>query len=366
MKVTAMNISELYQLSEWYQSYFGKLTALYKNLHSIILNNTQQPTQQPFTDQLDILQDFLKIIDTSQLNLQQIKVLQELGVFELIGHEGISFTEETVRTTAYDPATSEAKLRAGMQKIAEANAKFTAYISAVKAMALEPQTINEYEDRIIIRVGFKKEASINNVTDWKESSKEWYEIIRGIALAVKESPEDTKIVGATNGSIILVLAATAMVTALLARISTHATKITLDVIGVQSAIEDLRQKRLLTKTMETELKKQEKIIRDNGIKTIQAEVRKQLPKGTDGEVMNALDNSIAKLLAFGEKGGDVDFVAPPEDVAEVEVEEDPGTPAAPLLEEIRKVRAIIQEYQHERENLKLLEHKNPQNGAGGE
>jgi hypothetical protein len=359
-----MNISELYLLSEWYQSYFKKLSEFYSALQSVIASNAQQPNQQPINDYLKNLQSFLASMDTGQLNLQQIKILQELGVFKLIGHEGVSFIEQTVRTNSYDPATSSSKLSTAIQSISSANEKLSSYFAAVKGLALEPRTVDEHEDRIIVRVGFKKEASINNVTDWKDSSKDWYDIIRGLALAAGESPEDTKIVGATNGSIILVLAATAVVTGLLARIFTHATKVSLDVINVQSAVEDLRQKRILTQTMENELNKQEKNIRENGTKTIQAEVRKQLPKGTDGEVMNALDSSIAKLLAFGEKGGDVDFVAPPEDEAEGEV--NLAITADPLLEEFKKARAIIQEYQHQREVLKLLEHKSAQVDAADE
>jgi hypothetical protein len=361
-----VNISELFNLSEWYRSYFPKLSQNYKALHQVISSNAQQPSQQPIDGHLSALQSFLESMDIGQLSLQQTKVLQDLNVLNLIGHEGVSFVEKIVRTTAYDPATSAANLSIASQNISSANDRLTAYFSAVKSMALEPNTIDEYQDRIIVRVGFKKQASINNVTDWKDSSKDWYDIVRGLALAASESPEDTKIVGATNGSIILILAATTIVTSLLARISTHAVKISLDVIKVQSAVEDLRQKRLLTQTMENELKKQEKSIREDGIKVIQAEVRKQLPEKTDGEVINALDSSIAKLLAFGEKGGDIDFVAPPENETEAEVEENPSSAADPLLDEFKKVRAVIHEYQHQRENLKLLEHKNMQNETASE
>ncbi len=359
-----MNITELFNLSEWYKSYFPKLLQNYNALHSVISNNAQQPNQQPIAEYLKNLQTFLASMDTAQLSLQQVKVLQELKVFELIGQEGVLFVEKTVRTNSYDPATSSAKLSAAIQNISSANERLTAYVNAINGMALEPRIVDEHEGRIIVRVGFKKDASINNVTDWKDSSKDWYDIIRGLALAARESPEDTKIVGATNGSIILVLAASALVTGLLAKIITHATKVSLDVITIQSAVEDLRQKRILTKTMENEFNKQEKSIRENGTKTIQAEVRKQLPNGTDGEVMNALDSSITKLLEFGEKGGDVDFVAPPED--EIEGEVDSVATADPLLEEFKKARAAIQEYQYQRENLKLLENKGTQEGAADE
>lgn len=49
----------------------------------------------------------------------------------------------------------------------------------------------EIEGRVTIRVQFKDEASISDVAKWKKWSNEWHEIVRGVALCIDESPEDT-------------------------------------------------------------------------------------------------------------------------------------------------------------------------------
>ncbi|OYW28713.1 MAG: hypothetical protein B7Z44_07435 [Caulobacter sp. 12-67-6] len=72
-------------------------------------------------------------------------------------------------------------------------------------------------------------------------------------------------------------------------------------------------------------------------------------KGKDGEIKTALVKSIEKLLAFSEKGGSVDFVAPETEEEEGDDVEDSGLKAA-LIE----ARDVIREYQSQRDSLKLL------------
>src|SRR6185437_850553 len=180
------------------------------------------------------------------------------------------------------------------------------------------------------------------------SSKDWYEIIRGIALAANESPEDTKVVGAATGSVILILAGTVAVTTMMATISKNITSVARDVIGVGVERENLRQKKLLTAAMEAELKKIEQKKRTDAVKTVMAELKKYLPVSALGDTKIALEASVKKLLDFNERGGVVDFVAPaePEESDEGSRGEDKGRQ---LLADARRV---IHEYQGERESLR--------------
>jgi hypothetical protein len=63
-----------------------------------------------------------------------------------------------------------------------------------------------------------------------------------------------------------------------------------------------------------------------------------------------LEGPINKLLSFGEKDGNVDFVAP-----EVELDNsDAEQPTSEVLAALGEVRTAIHEYQSMREQLKLL------------
>jgi hypothetical protein len=141
-------------------------------------------------------------------------------------------------------------------------------------------------------------------------------------------------------------------------ITKHITSIAKDIISVGIVREDLRQKKFLTKTIENDLAKQEKKIRDDGIAAINKELAKMIPANADGDAKNALERSISKLLEFGEHGGDIDFVTPPEDeTPEGDGDGENTNPANEAITEIEKVRRLIQEYQEEREAVKLLEDK---------
>ncbi len=171
-------------------------------------------------------------------------------------------------------------------------------------------------------------------------------------MAANEAPEDTKIVGASTGSIILILAGTLKVTTLLATISKTVSVFAKQIIGVGIEIENLRQKRLLTKTIESELRKKEQELKTEALKEIQDSLKDKIV-GKDGEVTTALENSIKKVLAFNEKGGSVDFVAP-EDIETEDVGDKAEGADVEAKAALAEARIAIQEFQVEREALKLL------------
>lgn len=344
-----MNIDEMYRLANWFADQFPRLNNLYSGVLDPINHNASQPDKRTIEGQLNELTEFLASQPLNQLSLEQLKMLSLLGVEQYIGREGAAYVEAAVRTSNYDPATAVQRLSAAIQSINSARDRLAAYAEAVTNLGLGLADAEAEGGLITIRVGFQSEAAINNVADWKNTAKDWYEIVRGLAMACDEKPEDVKVLGASTGSVILIMAGTAVFTGLLATIARHMTTTAKDVIGVRVALEELRQKKLLTKAMETEFKKIEKEKVDGAMVNIQKLLDGNL-KLKDGEVAVALTNSIKKLLDFSEKGGTVDFVAPPEDVEdEMEADEDVGIATA-----LTEARAAILEYQSERESLKLL------------
>lgn len=228
-----------------------------------------------------------------------------------------------------------------------------AYRNSIRQLKLLDQETEEIPSHIVIRVGFQNDASIENVADWKNSARDWYDIIRGLALAAKESPEETKILGTANGSIILVLSATLQVTTMLALIAKTIAMAAKEIIGIGIQRENLRREKLLNSVIAAELDKLENQKRSEGVATVMDELKKHLHTSALGDAKNALEASVKKLLAFNEKGGNVDFVAPPDEVdASLEDADEAATdPSRALLAEVRR---IIHEYQGERESLRFL------------
>jgi hypothetical protein len=350
-----MNVQELFSLSSWYSIYYSKLEGLFSSINSILQNNATQSVLSPLEEPLKNITLYLRDINFGLLSLQQIKVLEELGVRNLLGEEGANLVETTIKTVNYDPVTSQKKIQNFIEKLQSASSRLAAYNSAVTSLGIKPDIFEEVENHIIIRVGFQNRASIENVTDWKDSAKDWWEIIRGLAMAAGESPEDTKVVGATNGSLILVLAGTGAVTMLLARISKHIAMIAKDVISVRTDLENLRQKTFFTKVMEREFANAETKLREDGIKVINAELKRELGKDVSGDVITALERSVEKLLTHSENGGNVDFVSPPleDELDDDQIKKDAEPNGGPRAE-LEAARKTIDEYQQVREAVRLL------------
>lgn len=345
-----MNVSELERLAVWYVDHYSQLSSLYNNLLSPIRHNASEAGKQPVESQLVALLDYLQGMTFENLSLQQLRLLSNLGVDQFIGRDGALYVEGSVRTAEYDPATAVNRINDALSKLSEAHSGFTQYEGALEALGCVNADAQEEHESIIIRVGFQNDASIENVTDWKESAKDWYEIIRGLAMAAGEAPEDTKIIGASTGSIILILAGTLSVTTLLALISKNIASVASDVIGIKNQVEDLRHKKWLSAAMEREFKKKEDSLKGAALKNILGLIKKRLPN-LDGEKVTALEGSIKKLLSFNEKGGNVDFVAPEtKDNTDEEIQD--GNEER--LNALTGVLAVIRDYQATREKLKLL------------
>lgn len=347
-----MNVDELYRLGTWYVGQFKELSKRYAALLEPINHNANQPDKRPVENELNALTEFLVGQNFDELSLEQLKMLNSLGGDAYIGREGAAYVEASVRTSNYDPATAVQRLNEAIQSINDARGKLAAYVEAVNSLEFGPDDVLAEEGLITIRVAFQNDVAIHNVTDWKETAKEWYDIIRGLAMACEESPEDVKIIGASTGSIILIMAGTAAFTTLLAQISKHITTAAKDIISVRMEVENLRQKKLLTKGMEAELKKIEQEMAGGAVSTIE-KLLEGRTSGKGGDVGVALTASIKKLLTFSEKGGAVDFVAP--NVEEADTEDGEAQPESDGLKAaLIEAKAAIREYQGERETLKLL------------
>jgi hypothetical protein len=352
-----MNVDELNRLAEWYNEHFPRLSSLYNALISPIQHNASQPNKQTVEDQMEQLLSYLSEMKFDDLSIQQLNMLSKIGVDRFIGAAGVSCVNSVIRTSNYDPATAAQKLNEAIQSIASAHSGFTSYINAVSSLKALDQKNDDEDKFITIRVGFQNDASIDNITDWKDSGKDWYDIIRGLSLACGEAPEDTKVIGAASGSIILILAGTYSLTKLLALISKSVSSVAKDVIEVRSSVEDLRQKKLLTEAMQKEFTQIENGKKSGALSEILKTIESKIPR-MDGEVRNALKGSIQKLLSFNEKGGNVDFVAP--DTQEDGSSGEPnagGESSGDLKVALAEAQAAIREYQGERENLKLLMHQ---------
>ena len=162
-----------------------------------------------------------------------------------------------------------------------------------------------------------------------------------------QKPENVQVVSAQNGSIIITLCASLVVTKILATISKHLASIANDYLDFQKKREELQQSRMLSDAIARDLKRQENDRHKNGKRGIIEAVQEIIPN-TEPEQMIKLEKAVDRLIKFSENGGAVDFLLPPE------MHKESGDHDEDVDQAGDDIRELIQDYRSEVHKKKLL------------
>ena len=342
-----MEISELIRLADWFNLNTTEVELKYSELVGVLQHNAQQQSQQPITGPLKDLSKTLAEMPTQELSTLQMRVLEDLNVVDLVGKRGKEWLNSEVRATTYDPATTFQTAQQAAHRIAEAKRKLNEFRNAAETVGFEDGGELDTPTPYVINVIFQDEVSIENVRDWKKTAADWELIISGVAGVAGEKSEDVKVVGTSNGSVILTLCASAFVTKILSTISKHIAGIANDYLEFQLKREELERSRMMSQVIRDDLLRQENERLSAAKTEILDAVKKLVPKAQQ-EALTKLEKAVDKHIAFSESGGEVDFVTPPEfDEESEDYDED-------LAKNIDEIRQLIEDYRAEQQRIKLL------------
>lgn len=346
-----MNVSELFDLTHWIAREIegAQIPQKYQTLQAIIQQHSQPNQQkQPFESQKEDLIHALRSVPLGQLTRDQLAFLEQLGIANAVGEEGIDAVEDVLYRNVIDVATSAQKLQEIMEKVSNGIAKSNQIKTGLTGCVFEEEY--ETDDEILMHVSFTGHAQMENVKDFKVWGGIWYDIGRGVAMAHDLSPEDVKIVGATKGSIIIELAVVASIATTTSGIILAALKVAEKVLDIRKKAEELRGLKLKNDKLAKELEKEAENEKKDGIEQITADIAEKLniKVNGDGDKVKALDTAVKNLVNFVERGGVVDFVVPEEGESE-EAEGDGNSDLRVAFQEIRLLE----------KKIALLELKNP-------
>ena len=308
-----MNIQELVDLSKWVKREIvdRQLPQKYTALLSVLQTNSQpnQP-KQSFELQKDELIETLLTINTDNLSKEQLQFLEKIDLLPFIGHSGVNLIEDILYKNAIDTATAAQKIQEIIQKVNAAIAKLNQIESGLSDCV--NSSAIDLRGQILMRVTFKGNAQLENLTDFKKWGDTWYDIGRGIAMAHNSSPEDIRIIGASKGSIILELAVEQLIDTTVETIILSALKVAEKVLDIRKKAEEIRGLKLANDKISQELEKSADAEKKIGIEEIKKQMVEQLniKENGEGDKVKALDVSIRDLVTFIEKGGDIDMVIP--------------------------------------------------------
>lgn len=312
-----MTVSELYDLTKWADQQIRErsLPDLYTQLHAA-LNRYAQPNQRgnSFESEKQHLLEAVKAADPSYLTDAQRTFLDALGIRGFLGDAGAAAIEDLLYRNVIDTVTSANRLAEIAGELTEGISKLAQISQGLHGCV--PTGMAQASGEVLLRITFTGKASMKSVSEFKEWGSTWYDIGRGIAMAHQSTPDDVRIVGASTGSVVLILATTAAIAHTASFIILRGLAVAERVLDLRVKAEELRGMKLKNDKIAAELMKAADIEKSEGVDEIANEAAKtlKLTKAKNGEEIAALTQSVKDLLGFVESGGKVDFVLPaPED-----------------------------------------------------
>lgn len=349
-----MQTTELLRLIEWFKSHIvaEAIPMKYSKLSEKLTHNSSSNNQakQAYKAERQALLDSLKKIDYNALSIEQIAFLKKLSIYELLGESGIKKIEQVLFENNLDIATAAKEIGDFAKKIGQANNTFNKIYDALSPLFNTKEEYEIQQNSVLMRIYFQQQAAINNISDFKKLSSNWYDISRGIAMAINKTPEDFFIVGASKGSIIFDLIVVAGIATTVSKILLESLKVAEKTVDILKKVEELKALRLNNKQIEADLIEESKLAKEQGVHIILTETVTLLEiKEDQGDVISALTNSISKLIEFTQNGGQVDFVQPESDKSI-----EPDETKTLSRKEISKLKENIAEIRKLESKIKLL------------
>lgn len=352
-----MLVQEILDLVNWFNS-----EIVSRNIHTSYTNlfnkmnhnsNVNANQKQPFDDEKEALLSRLTEINLTSLSLEQIDYLKKLGVYNLLGKNGVDLVNDALYKNALDIVTATKIINENQKLINNAIANFNS-LEKVLSNSFEIEDSQLDYDEIRMRIYFKDKASIDNLADFKELSNQWYTIAHGIALVTDSTPEDLRIIGAQNGSVIIDLAVASGIANIFGKILVKSLEIAEKYFRAMQEYEKWRALKLGNEILENDMKNQVEAIRKRGIEDLSNDTvdELELKKTSDGDKITALKKSIELLFDFTEKGGNIDIIASSEEDDNEEDNEDSNN------ENLRNLRESMSSIRELENRIKLLEQNN--------
>ena len=335
-----MDVNEIVGLASWINEYVNPAMPIYEQLASAMEQNAGGSSKVPLREHLDAVKTALQGMPVERLTYQQTDLLASLEVEDLIGEKGWRFVERAVKEGNYDPASAATDIRRAKQRLDNIIQRFKQARAALNSVGVQGEVEYDRSDKVTVRVRFKDGVEIVNVSQLKKWTAEWYEISRGLAMAVGERPEDVEVKGATTGSLIIILGTTLTVATIIALIMKQVASTVKSSMEIAHTLQDWKMRKVADAEVERVLVARRKGIEDGGVAAALELVKEKLGQRIVGDVENALKKSIEKMFSFAAKGGEVDMLPPPKPAADDEVDDAVAEAIYTITENVEEMRTL--------------------------
>ncbi|ULN63108.1 hypothetical protein MID13_09195 [Vibrio gigantis] len=323
-----MNVGELYRLSRWYEEYV--LQAELRNAVEKVKSYNNSLLREPsnavhvgnFESSVTRLLEIIKNADLSVLDFDDLAVLKRLHLEHLL-LEGADRQLMTL-FDSNDGHSIEARLTNYSNALQKSDGVFRSYLQFLPLTNVVTSKNADMKEKVLTRVRFHNDASIENVVNLAKWSGRWNVIAQGYSRVLGQAPEEFEVVGASNGSIIFDLTVAIDVAKMLGETFVYFTSAYASWVTIRDSIkaaEPFKEsdialyEQILVKAEEIAEEKQQKLSEEVAQQVIE---KFNLAAKIDGEQREAFERGVKELHRFIDKGGDIAFKSSSDDLSHQE------------------------------------------------
>lgn len=201
-----MQIHELNELSIWYAENVTK--SKIENFINTIINrikNRVSLTDSAFINDKASLLSAVERIDSSSLTTNQRKCLVKMNISSILLEGAIEELKMLFDMSGNDTNYVLTTLERYSKSLKAASQAMTQLRASASVIVPDEYLFSKPvpEGKVLTRLTFQNDASINNFVEFSDWGKRWNLIARGFSMAVNEPIEDFEIVNADRGSLIV-------------------------------------------------------------------------------------------------------------------------------------------------------------------
>ena len=212
-----MLLDEIIQLDQWLtenEKNYGIIQKL-QELLTVLNANVQAITNrnqaiQPFTEQKNAAIEAVSKYNLGELSDEQIACLHINNADKYMGPDASNEIMAIFRDDGHDIAYLATEIQKVHQALNSAKSQIAATSKSISPYAEAVSSTEYLTDQARFSIIFKEGVSIENLSDFETRAKEWNGIMHGIGMGLGVAPNEFKVLGARNGSVVIDLYMTAL------------------------------------------------------------------------------------------------------------------------------------------------------------
>ncbi|HHQ4520956.1 TPA: hypothetical protein ACSP2U_003031 [Aeromonas veronii] len=326
-----MDTLQLYRLSIWYQenikkrNFISSYDQFISWCNECVSNRNTANYYHIFSRNLKAIKDkTLELhngLDIKYITSQEKNILDRLNISDVVLQSPID-TYDRVANNGNGISTLISILTEQRDNLARAENYFQ-QTSTMYSEIFEytPEQYSKFDGENVIKIRFKDNAAISNVSDLKFWAEKWYKISRGFSGVVNGSPEDFKVSGAANGSIVFDIVVNNEILKVFLESITSIAETTTAYFAFKTLLIQMKGNSGSNSSEEEKISEMiEKTISSQIEQQVDLSIKRMIDEGVikdkSPEIINNLKMSLDETRVFLEKGGSFELRADNDDSQE--------------------------------------------------